>query len=68
MFKESVVSGHEARHGLASPPNIYAFLDQANRHKAGTSVVSHMEGVGALFEGFSKVAAENPGKCFLFFF
>lgn len=55
------MSAHEARHGLASPPNQYAMLDQANRHKAGVSIVSHMEGVGALFQGFSRVAAANPG-------
>jgi hypothetical protein len=33
QFVESVVSAQEARHGLASPPNIYAFLDQAGRFK-----------------------------------
>ena len=55
-----MISPQEARHGLINAPNIYAFIDQAARKAKGQSVSERLADVGALMEGFTKVASAQP--------
>lgn len=54
-----VASRQEALHGLASPPNCYALLDQALRHHLGQSADEHLQANAKVFAGFSEVAASK---------
>ena len=53
-------SGTEMRAGLDRPAYIYPLFEQALRLSAGLSVAEHRDAIGALWSGFSKVAATNP--------
>lgn len=54
------VSPYEARHGLDRPINIYPIFENALRARDGRSLADHAARMGALFERFTDVAAENP--------
>ena len=54
------VSPYEARHGLDRPINIYPIFENALRARDGRSLADHAARIGALFERFTEVAAENP--------
>jgi acetyl-CoA C-acetyltransferase len=45
---------------LAAPLTIYAFLENAIRHRLGRTVEEHQRRLGELWAGFSAVAAQNP--------
>ncbi|MET7774089.1 acetyl-CoA acetyltransferase [Nocardia sp. NPDC005366] len=50
----------EKRAGLDRPAYVYPLFEQALRVAAGRSMDEHREVIGALWAGFSKVAATNP--------
>src|SRR6185436_7782970 len=54
------VSPYEARHGLDRPINIYPIFENALRARDGRSLGDHAARIGALFERFTEVAADNP--------
>jgi len=58
------VSAYEARHGLDRPINIYPIFENALRARDGRSLTDHAARMGALFERFTEVAAENPHAWF----
>lgn len=58
------VSAYEARHGLDRPINIYPVFENALRARDGRSLADHQARIGALFERFTAVAAENPHAWF----
>jgi len=58
------VSPYEARHGLDRPINIYPIFENALRARDGRSLPDHAARIGALFERFTEVAAENPHAWF----
>lgn len=53
-------SATEMRAGLDRPAYIYPLFEQALRLHAGRTVAEHRDAIGALWSGFSKVAATNP--------
>ena len=60
-FKEvRMLSGHEAKHGLMLPVNIYPMFETAFGAAQGWSLEEHFERIGALMAPFSEVAAANP--------
>ncbi|HEX7946042.1 MAG TPA: acetyl-CoA acetyltransferase [Phenylobacterium sp.] len=58
------VSPYEARHGLDRPINIYPIFENALRARDGRSLGDHAARIGALFERFTEVAADNPHAWF----
>ena len=50
----------ESNAGLGMPVGYYAILDSALRHHQGLSVGEHRDLMARIYEGFSKVAADNP--------
>ncbi|MEU1952508.1 acetyl-CoA acetyltransferase [Nocardia rhamnosiphila] len=50
----------EMRAGLDRPAYIYPLFEQALRLGAGRSIAEHRDAIGALWAGFSEVAARNP--------
>ncbi|MCZ7530343.1 MAG: hypothetical protein M5U31_08335 [Acidimicrobiia bacterium] len=53
-------SDAEQAAGLNRPLVVYPLFDTAQRHAAGRSVDEHRVATGALYAGFSDVAASNP--------
>jgi acetyl-CoA C-acetyltransferase len=53
-------SDTEMRAGLDRPAYVYPLFEQALRLSAGRTAVEHRDAIGALWSGFSKVAATNP--------
>ncbi|MCH8204451.1 MAG: acetyl-CoA acetyltransferase [Candidatus Hydrogenedentes bacterium] len=54
----------EAAHGLQPPINVYPLFENALRAHYGWSIEEHLDRLGRLFSGFSKVASENPNAWF----
>jgi len=54
-----IATVHEARHGLVTPINVYAMVEQALRHEEhpGRSEEEHRGALGELFAPFTEVAA-----------
>ena len=50
----------ELQRGIAMPTEIYPLFEQALRHRRGRSIDEQLDVVGALWSGFSQVAAANP--------
>ncbi|EMD82146.1 acetyl-CoA acetyltransferase [Pacificimonas flava] len=55
-----MLSGHEAKHGLALPVNVYPLFETAFGAARGWDPDTHVQRIGALMAPFSEVAAENP--------
>ncbi len=55
---------HELAHGLYLPIQVYPILDVAHRHAQGWSPEEHRRRIGALWSGFSEVAAAHPAAWF----
>ncbi|WP_068268922.1 acetyl-CoA acetyltransferase [Aldersonia kunmingensis] len=53
-------SDTEMRAGLDRPAYLYPLFEQALRVTAGRTMAEHRDAIGALWSGFSKVAATNP--------
>jgi acetyl-CoA C-acetyltransferase len=53
-------SPEEERHGLNAAIYFYPLIENAIRGAAGRSLPDHMKSMGRLFEGFAKVAKDNP--------
>jgi acetyl-CoA C-acetyltransferase len=50
----------ELARGIALPTEVYPLFEQALRHHLARSLDEHLRVVGALWAGFSEVAASNP--------
>ena len=61
-FGEPLVmaSNHEEERGVDAPITIYPLLDSAIRHSLGESISEHRSRLGRLWEGFNRVAVDNP--------
>ncbi len=59
-----MVTVHERAHGIWAATNNYALLENAYRHHAGRSIHDHQMAMGALFAGFTDVAAEQEHAWF----
>ena len=57
-------SDDEAPYGLQLPINVYPLFENALRAHYGWSIDEHLDRLGRLFSGFSKVASENPNAWF----
>ncbi|MEE4349411.1 MAG: acetyl-CoA acetyltransferase [Pacificimonas sp.] len=55
-----MLTGHEAKHGVMLPVNIYPMFETAFGAAAGWSLDEHLAEIGRLMAPFSKVASENP--------
>ena len=51
---------HEFAHGLGIPIQTYPLFENALRGQKGSSIAEHLLSMGALFEPFTEVAANNP--------
>jgi acetyl-CoA C-acetyltransferase len=51
---------HELARRVVSPTQVYPLFEQALRHAAGRTIDEHLDHLGALWAGFSAVAATNP--------
>lgn len=54
----------EAAHGISFPANVYPMFENALRAKLGRSLDAHQRAMGALFQRFNAVAAQNPHAWF----
>lgn len=54
--------GHpaEAARGVVMPTQVYPLFENALWHRSGRPLAEHLAAVGALWAGFSRVAAANP--------
>ncbi len=59
-FGDSVATEQEINNGLNNVLYYYALIEQAQRHKAETTVEQHQAKMAALLASLSKVAATNP--------
>ncbi len=61
-FGEQLVMAteHEVSRGVDAPVTVYPLLDSAIRHSMGESLSEHRSRLGRLWEGFNRVAVENP--------
>lgn len=50
----------ELARGVALPTDVYPLFEQALRRARGRTLAEHLPQVGALWSGFSRVAATNP--------
>ena len=57
---EMLLSRHEIKHGLVSPPYFYGLFENAIAAREGRTRAEHRAAMSALFEGFASVAAANP--------
>lgn len=57
---EMLLSRHEIKHGLVSPPFFYALFENAIAAREGRTRSQQRAAMSQLFERFSKVAAANP--------
>lgn len=59
---ERFVLGHNAEtaRGILMPTQAYPLFENALRHAAGRTLEEHLAVVGAMWAGFSRVAADNP--------
>jgi len=57
-------SEFEMRHGIFDPSSVYPLFANSIRKSEGKSPLQHMQDIGNLFSGFSKVAAENEHAWF----
>jgi acetyl-CoA C-acetyltransferase len=57
-------SDHEDAHGLVLPLTNYPLFENALRAKAGRSPQEHLAYLGAMYERFSEIAANNPRAWF----
>ena len=57
-------SEFEMRHGIFDPSSVYPLFANSIRKSEGKSSLQHMQDIGNLFSGFSKVAAENKHAWF----
>ena len=58
--EKRMLSGHEAKHGLALPVNIYPLFETAFGGAQGWSAEEHLRRIGELMAPFTEVAAANP--------
>lgn len=56
---DMLLSRHEIKHGLVSPPFFYALFENAIAAREGRTRSQHRAAMSQLFERFSKVAADN---------
>lgn len=54
------VSPYELNHGFMLPVQIYPMFENALRSHAGRDIPAHQAYIGALYSGFTKVAAQHP--------
>ncbi|MEO0785983.1 MAG: acetyl-CoA acetyltransferase, partial [Pseudomonadota bacterium] len=57
---DMLLSRHEIKHGLVSPPYFYALFENAIAAREGRTRSQQRAAMSALFEDFAKVAAGNP--------
>ena len=57
---EALFTPHEFAHGIGVPIQTYPLFENALRYHKGLSIKKHMEGLGLLFENFSRIAESNP--------
>ncbi|MFT4125745.1 MAG: acetyl-CoA acetyltransferase [Gordonia sp. (in: high G+C Gram-positive bacteria)] len=55
-----LTSIEEVKNGLVNPPPLYAFLENARRHRLGLSRDDYARQMGELFAALTRVAAQNP--------
>lgn len=55
-----MLTRHEIKHGLVSPPFFYALFESAIAAREGRGRTAHRQAMSQLFAGFSDVAAANP--------
>ena len=53
-------SPHEAKHGLRAAISFYPLFEQAIRGERGHTLEQHLQSMGALLAGLSRVAVDNP--------
>lgn len=56
---EMLLSRHEIKHGLVSPPYFYALFETAIAAREGRGRAAHRQAMSQLFANFSEVAAAN---------
>lgn len=56
----SMSSSLELARGFGMPVNVYPMFEVAIRHHRGETPQQHIERVSALWEGFNRVAVQNP--------
>jgi len=61
---DMLLSRHEIKHGLVSPPYFYGLFENAIAAREGRTRSEHRAAMSALFEGFASVAAANPNSQF----
>ncbi|MEM1152196.1 MAG: acetyl-CoA acetyltransferase, partial [Pseudomonadota bacterium] len=61
---DMLLSRHEIKHGLVSPPYFYGLFENAIAKREGRSRTEHRAAMSALFEGFADVAASNAHSQF----
>ena len=55
-----MLTRHEIKHGLVSPPFFYALFESAIAAREGRGRTAHRQAMSQLFAKFSEVAATNP--------
>ena len=58
--KSGYLSGFERKNALGWPPIAYSMFESAVRAFFGRNLADHKKYMGELYEGYSKVASENP--------
>ncbi|MEL6567264.1 MAG: acetyl-CoA acetyltransferase [Pseudomonadota bacterium] len=61
---DMLLSRHEIKHGLVSPPYFYGLFENAIAAREGRTRARHRAEMSALFEGFASVAASHPHSQF----
>ncbi len=54
------MSPQELAHGIAEPAHVYPLFESAHAQRHGRAIPAQRERIGALFSGFSAVAAAHP--------
>ncbi|MEO0818383.1 MAG: acetyl-CoA acetyltransferase [Pseudomonadota bacterium] len=61
---DMLLSRHEIKHGLVSPPYFYGLFENAIAAREGRTRATHRVEMSALFKGFASVAARHPHSQF----
>lgn len=59
-----LLSGYDIKNGLGAPTQTYPVFEHALRGRLGLSREAHLDMMSALWEGFSRVASQNPHSQF----
>ncbi len=62
---DELLSDYEIKNGLGAPTQTYPVFEHALRTRLGSSREAHVALMSELWEGFSKVAAQNPHSQFV---